>query len=305
MTNEVGFQMAGIAQQRAAEGSRADKRGLCEVPALFIKSIDEAKRQIRVLASSAALDRHGERILPEAFAGSIATFMQNPICLAAHAHRLDTGVPPVIGRVVKLWIDRQGVWAIIEFAETELAEQYWQLYSRGFMKAVSVGFIAKKGEWSSEEGVRLYVHTEVELLEISCVPVPSNPESLVKGGAKSWLEAKKAEREEAKIMREIYAENPDFDAECEEFARLLLTGDCIEESELSDSEEDEGVDFAELIKAGTCLDQPVAGLPRNCNHAASAFFEDAVGVVESFRIGERDRLAPHSKNEFENPFFEV
>ena len=84
MSNEVGFQIASIAQQRA-EGSRADKRGLCEVPALFIKSIDEAKRQIRVLASSAALDRHGERILPEAFAGSIATFMKNPICLAAHA----------------------------------------------------------------------------------------------------------------------------------------------------------------------------------------------------------------------------
>ena len=108
---DFGFDMS---QQRAAEGSRADKRGLCEVPALFIKSIDEAKRQIRVLASSAALDRHGERILPEAFAGSIATFMQNPICLAAHAHRLDTGEPPVIGRVVKLWIDRQGLWAIIE-----------------------------------------------------------------------------------------------------------------------------------------------------------------------------------------------
>jgi HK97 family phage prohead protease len=309
MTNEVGFQMAGIAQQQAAEGSRADKRGVCEVPALFLKSIDQKKRQIRVLANSSALDRHGERLLPEAFAGSIARFMENPVLMPAHQHRLENGEPPVIGRVVKLWIDRQELWAIIEFAETELAEQYWQLYSRGFMKAVSVGFIAKKGEWSSEEGVRLYVHTEVELLEISCVPVPSNPESLVKntGGANSWLEAKKAEREDAKIMRDIYAENPNFDAECEEFARLLLTGDYIEDSELSDSDEEEGMNFAELIRAGTRSDQPVAGLPRNCNQAASTFFEDAcdLSAVESFRIGERDRTAPHSTSQFENPFYEV
>ena len=295
----------------AAERSIANGRGLCEVPALFLKSIDQEKRQIRVLASSSALDRHGERILPEAFANSIGVFMQNPCVLAAHSHRLDTGEPPVIGRVVRLWIDSKGLWAVIEFAETELAEQYWQLYSRGFMKAVSVGFIPKKGEWASEENVRLYVHTEVELLEISCVPIPSNPEALVKdtGGANSWLEQKKAEREEAKIMREIYAENPDFDAECEEFARLLLTGDSIEDLELSDSDEREGEDlnFAELVKAGTRSDQPVAGLPRNCDQAACTFFEDAcdLSIVESFRIGERDRPAPHSTNEFENPFYEV
>ncbi len=310
LTTDFGFD-AQQDRESVAERSIAGGRGLYEVPALFLKQVDVAKRQIRVLASSAALDRHGEKILPEAFANSIAVFMGNPVVLAAHSHRLDSGEPPVIGRVIKLWIDRQGLWAIIEFAETELAEQYWQLYSRGFMRAVSVGFIPKKGEWASEENVRLYVHTEVELLEISCVPIPSNPEALVKdtSGRNNWLEMKNAEREEAKIMREIYAENLDFDAECEEFARLLLTGDCGDDSELSDSDEEEGEDlnFAELIEAGMCLDQPVAGLPRNCDQAASAIFEDAcdLSAVEAFRTGERGQTAPHSKTEFENPFYEV
>ena len=190
---------------RQSTESTANGQGLQEVPGLFVKSIDQEKRQIRVLASSAALDRHGERILPEAFANSLTVFMQNPVCLAAHSHRLDTGEPPVIGRVVKLWIDRQGLWAVIEFAETELAEQYWQLYSRGFMKAVSVGFIPKKGEWQQENSTRLYVHTEVELLEISCVPIPSNPEALVKDTGKRnvWLEQKKAEREDKKVLAAI------------------------------------------------------------------------------------------------------
>jgi len=292
------------AQQRTAERSRAHGSGLYEVPALFLKSIDQEKRRIRVLASSAALDRHGEKILPEAFANSLATFMQNGVVLAAHSHRLDTGEPPVIGRVVKIWIDGKGLWAVLEFAETELAEQYWQLYSRGFMKAVSVGFIPKKGEWASEENVRLYVHTEVELLEISCVPIPSNPEALVKntGGASSWLEGKKAEREEAKIMREIYAENPDFDAECEEFARLFLAGDFAEGSELSDSDEGEGMNFAELVKAGARLDQPVADLPCGCDWIADALREDA-GVV-SFRRGAGSARSP-ILSEFENEFYEV
>jgi len=288
-------------QQRTAEGSQAQGQGLLEVPGLFVKSIDQDKRQIRVLASSSALDRHGERILPEAFAGSIATFMQNPICLTAHAHQLDSGEPPVIGRVVKLWIDRQGLWGIIEFAETELAEQYWQLYSRGFMKAVSVGFIAKKGEWSSEEGVRLYVHTEVELLEISCVPVPSNPESLVKntGGAKSWLETKKAEREDKNMRADGW---PIFEEDGGEFARLLLTGDFADGSELSDSDEGEGMDFAKLVKAGARLDQPVADLPCGCDWIADALREDA-GVV-SFRRGAGSTRSP-ILSEFENEFYEV
>jgi len=229
--------------RRSADGvagrSTANGQGLLEVPGLFVKTIDQEKRQIRVLASSSALDRHGERILPEAFANSIAVFMQNPICLAAHSHRLDTGEPPVIGRVVKIWIDSKGLWAVIEFAETELAGQYWQLYSRGFMKAVSVGFIPKKGEWQQENSTRLYVHTEVELLEISCVPIPSNPEAVVRdmGKRNAWLEAKKAEREEEKIMREIYAENPNFDAECTEFAELLMCGDCVDGGELPDGTE--------------------------------------------------------------------
>ena len=297
-----------IADGAAGQGY-ANGRGFTEVPALFLKSIDQEKRQIRVLASSSALDRHGERILPEAFANSLTVFMQNPVCLAAHSHRLDTGEPPVIGRVVKMWIDSKGLWAVIEFAKTELAEEYWQLYSRGFMKAVSVGFIPKRGEWVSEEGVRLYIHQEVELLEISCVAVPSNPEALVKGNGKrnAWLEQKKQEREDKKFWRQFEAEHPDFDRDCEEYARLLLTGDYEDGCEETETGEGEDLDFAKLIKVGSCLDQRVAGAPRNCNQAASTIFEDAcdLSAVGTFQIGERDRLAPHSKTEFENPFYEV
>jgi HK97 family phage prohead protease len=222
-----------------AELSTANGQGLLEVPGLFVKSIDERKRRIRVLASSSALDRHKERILPSAFESSIVTFMQNGVVLAAHSHRLDNAEPSVIGKVVKLWIDGKGLWAVIEFAQSDLAEKYWELYKGGFMKAVSVGFIGKKGEWITEDNVRLYVHTEVELLEISCVPIPSNPEALVRqtGKGSSWLDGKREEREEKKMLAEIYRDNPNFDRDAEEFAELLLRGDLTDGGESPDRPE--------------------------------------------------------------------
>jgi HK97 family phage prohead protease len=242
MSNEVGFQMGGIGQQRT-EASYANGRGVSELPALCVKAIDVERREIRVLASSPTLDRHGEVILPSAFKETIGRFMSNPCVLACHQHRLPDGEPPVIGSVVKLWIDKAGLWAVIRFAETELGESYWVLYRDGHMRAVSVGFIAL--EWEDKrdgDGTYIRTYTKVELLEISCVPVPSNPEALVKdkGKGNNWLERKKAEREEAKIMRDIYAENPDFDAECREFAELLLRGDLTDGGELPDGTEGHG-----------------------------------------------------------------
>jgi HK97 family phage prohead protease len=302
----------GFDSERCADGdarrSYANGREVTELPALQVRAIDVEKREVRVLASSPTLDRHGEIILPSAFQDTISRFMANPCVLGCHQHRLADGEPPVIGSVVKLWIDKAGLWAVIRFAETELGESYWVLYRDGHMRAVSVGFVALQWEDKrDEDGGYVRTYTRVELLEISCVAVPSNPDALVKesGNRNAWLDQKREAREEKKIMAEIYAENPDFDAESEEFCWMLLTGDCVEDLELSDSDEedDKDLNFAQLVKAGACSDQPVAALPRKCGQAANTFFEDAGSPYLTFRIGERDRLAPHSKTEFENPFY--
>ena len=92
---------------------------------LSVKSVDVKARQIRVLASSGDLDRHNERVLPEAFRKRLNIFKENPVILACHSHFHDDGSPPVVGKAVKTWIDASGLWCIIEFAKTELAEQYW------------------------------------------------------------------------------------------------------------------------------------------------------------------------------------
>jgi len=185
--------------------------------ALSVKAVDVEKRQIRVLASNADLDRDNERILPEAFKNSLDIFKSNPVVLAGHQHRLDDGSPSVVGRAVDVWIDKTGLWCIIEFAKTTLAEEFWLLYSGGFMKAVSIGFAPLAWSDTNENGKSVRIFSAVELFEISLVAVGSNRAALSKSkqGKIDWLTDKK-------ILDEIKKQNPDFDDDCNEFAEYLL-----------------------------------------------------------------------------------
>jgi HK97 family phage prohead protease len=214
--------------------------------AFRVKSIDVQKRQIRVLASSADLDRDKERILPTAFKERLSIYQSNPVVIAAHSHRLSDGKPSVIGRAVSVWVDKESLWAVIEFAQTELAEQYWQLYRDGYMKAVSIGFIPL--EWMDEKDEKLgYIrtHTKVELLEISCVSVPSNPQALTRSQQRklNFVNSKRAEGEEKAILDAIRAEDPGFDAKAEEFAYELLCSD----KYAIDEEDEPEQDYVELV----------------------------------------------------------
>ena len=68
------------------------------------------------------------------------------------------------------------------FAETALGEEYWQLYKDKHMRAFSIGFIPL--EWKDERDQQqgdIRTYTNIELLEISAVPVPSNRRALAQG----------------------------------------------------------------------------------------------------------------------------
>ncbi|MCX5632843.1 MAG: HK97 family phage prohead protease [Phycisphaerae bacterium] len=184
--------------------------------ALSVKAVDIEKRTIRVLASNADLDRDGERILPEAFKNSLDIFKSNPVILAAHSHRLDSGNSPVVGRAINIWIN-EGLWVVIEFAKTNLAEEYWQLYRDGFQKAVSIGFAPLAWSDTNENGKSVRIFSAVELFEISLVAVGSNRAALSKSkqGKVDWLTDKK-------ILDEIKKQNPDFEKDSNEFAECLL-----------------------------------------------------------------------------------
>jgi len=146
-------------------------------------AINEEERSILAVISSDQLDRDKEIVASDAIAKAMKGFAANPVALACHQHRLESGKSPVVGR----WDTdtfKQSAHSSqmkIIFASTELAEEYWQLYKGGFMRAFSIGFSALKWHQESDNQNGLhYIIDEIELYEISCVPVGSNRQALAK-----------------------------------------------------------------------------------------------------------------------------
>lgn len=149
----------------------------------YVKAINDQERTLDAIASTSDLDRDKDVILPSAFKESLDAFKANPVILACHQHRLQSGSSPVIGSALpeSIKITDTEVPFTMRFATTALGEEYWQLYRDKHMRAFSIGFIPLEHEDKKDEElgwVRTY--TKIELLEISAVPVPSNRRALVR-----------------------------------------------------------------------------------------------------------------------------
>lgn len=127
-------------------------------------NIKEAKGEgtFEVIATTEGVDRDGEVILIKGW--DFKNFMKNPVVLFGHDY---WSFP--IGAVTELEVQDDKVIVKGVFARTEEGQKARLLYEDGILKTVSVGFIPKNREGN--------VITEAELLEVSFVPVPSNPEA--------------------------------------------------------------------------------------------------------------------------------
>lgn len=137
-------------------------------------------RVVAFRASTPALDRHGSRILPQGI--RTEAFDRNPVFLWGHDGYGRPDPHAVIGRVIRHRKSPEAFDIEVEFAPEEAnprAEQALRLVRAGFLNAVSIGFVPLRShEERSAEGKRVLVYDEVELLEVSLVPIPSNPEAL-------------------------------------------------------------------------------------------------------------------------------
>jgi len=139
------------------------------------------KGKLTAIASTAAVDRQGEVILPTAFADDLAAYRANPVIMAAHTHAAFDGSPTIIGSAGKIEIADDALIFEMTFARTDIAKAWQSLYEDGHARSFSVGFIPKEGQWKEQDDESVYVHTRVELLEISAVAVPANPEAVTRG----------------------------------------------------------------------------------------------------------------------------
>jgi len=162
-----------------------------------IRKIDLKNNEIDVIASTEATDRHREIISSDAWTtpqgngkDGLSDFLKHPICMTDHSYNVSS----VAGVVKKIGVvDRELRAKIRFFTDREAGKDCWDLAKRSVL-AVSVGFISHKSLYgediqkSKELPQHLKdqalsdnvdrCHTVCSLLELSCIAVPSNPQTL-------------------------------------------------------------------------------------------------------------------------------
>lgn len=157
---------------------------------LYLKAeIEEKDGSLIAVASTSVEDRHGETVSVEGW--DLKNFKKNPVLLWGHDH-----TQPAVGVAKKTWVEGVGKKAklMIEpvFQEvTELGRAVKQLVADGFIRSLSVGFRP-----IDQDGT---AYTKQELLEVSFVNVPANPEAMMLA-YKSLKEAKVEEEVISKLV---------------------------------------------------------------------------------------------------------
>lgn len=138
----------------------------------YVEKADKEDGTLDVaIASTGTVDRHGESIDPQGW--QLKNFKKNPVLL--YGHNVAENRPP-IGKVVKIWLEGTGKKAKLMFKpkfdlQDNFAKEIYRKYVEGYMTSFSVGF--KPEDWDAG------TYLKQELLEISAVPVPANPDAVV------------------------------------------------------------------------------------------------------------------------------
>ncbi|MGH7971593.1 MAG: HK97 family phage prohead protease, partial [Limisphaerales bacterium] len=174
---------------------------VCSDPA----SQPESGPIIDFVASSEALDRYDEVIVPAGW--RLDNYRRNPVFQNAHQYG---DVLFTLGRAllteVREVAGRMALFQRIEFAVevNPVARIAYGLYKGKFLNAVSVGFIPVRWENGGAEAGYRRKYLEQELLEVSAVGIPANPEALQLG-----LKAGAIEKDDLKALLELLRALPE------------------------------------------------------------------------------------------------
>ena len=171
--------------------------------------VDEAGA-VSFIMSDDSVDRMGDVVKQDGWV--LDSFKKNPVLLWAHDYTL-----PPVGKVGACVVEGGKLKAkAVEFIDRELSEFAWsigQMYRKGFLNAVSVGFAPQEFA-PCETG---FEFKRQELLELSAVPVPANANALVEARSlgllvptwKGWAEkvldtSKQRDPSEASFALAVY-----------------------------------------------------------------------------------------------------
>lgn len=146
--------------------------------------VNGADRCLRFTISTGVVDREKDTIAVGGW--DLSNFIRNPVALWGH----DASMLP-IGRCIDVAVEGDALKATVQFipADTpergQFAEAVYRLAQTGFIAATSVGFRPTKWAYTSdpERGADDWFpgidFQEQELVELSIVTVPANPEALL------------------------------------------------------------------------------------------------------------------------------
>ena len=141
--------------------------------------IEDGERAVIATISNSSVDRDNEVVLPKG--GNLEQFQKNPVVLWAH----ESWNPP-IGKMAWVKVTAKGIVAKTIFATTERADEIYELFKGGFLRAFSIGFESKERRLPTAKEIEKnpdwkdvrFVHAKWDLFEYSVVPIPANPGAL-------------------------------------------------------------------------------------------------------------------------------
>lgn len=138
---------------------------------------------VEFVASNDKLDRYDEVIVAEGW--QLENYKKNPVFQNSHKYG---DIIFTLGKSLVTEIRGNALVQKILFAVdiNPVAKLAYDLYRGKFLNAVSVGFIPIRWETGSDQSAYRRKYLEQELLELSAVSIPANPDALqlaVKAGA--------------------------------------------------------------------------------------------------------------------------
>ena len=150
-----------------------------------VRKVEGNTRALTFTASTADVARDGDIIEVEGW--QVADYLRNPVFLWMH----DPYAGP-IGKAVNVRVG-DTLELDVEFDIDERSDDIYGKYDRGFLSAVSVGYLPKAyrkpdDEERAELGLGPWgvVWTKTDLLEVSAVSVPADPGALIQNDFTSF-----------------------------------------------------------------------------------------------------------------------
>lgn len=155
---------------------QADVRAVRREKRPTAKSPDRELIVVEFVASTEVIDSHDSIVRSN---WDLARYQKNPVLIWMHGRMNDM---PAVGNVENLQkVGSTKHEGLAVFDDTsEFDRNVAAKYEKGVLKGFSIGFYPRTVQWERIDGEEVVVLDDIEILEISCVNVPSNPEALAK-----------------------------------------------------------------------------------------------------------------------------